>query len=101
VHCTALAAFGPVPAGPIGATEADVGAATQQQIERTPPPTRMPWADYRQLLQSRGHLVGGVGEIIDGLGQLAEAGAQASLFVYSPHVLRFLAAEIVPQAAKL
>ena len=59
--------------GPVGATQADIEAATQQQIERTPPSPRMSLAEYRQALKEQGGIVGGVGEVVDSLGQLAAA----------------------------
>ena len=86
--------------GPVGATQADIEAATQQQIERTPPSPRMSLAEYRQALKEQGGIVGGVGEVVDSLGQLAAAGVDEALFVYSPNLLPFLASEILPVAAK-
>lgn len=87
--------------GPIGATQADIDAATQQQMDRTPPPEPMTLAEYRAALKARGGIVGGVGEIIDSLGQLAEAGVDEALFVYSPALPAFLASEILPRTAAL
>jgi F420-dependent oxidoreductase-like protein len=87
--------------GPIGATEADIDAATKQQMERTPPPEPMSLAEYRAALKARGGIVGGVEEIIDSLGQLSEAGVDEALFVYSPAVPAFLASAILPKVARL
>jgi alkanesulfonate monooxygenase SsuD/methylene tetrahydromethanopterin reductase-like flavin-dependent oxidoreductase (luciferase family) len=87
--------------GPIGATPADVDAATQQQMERTPPPTAMSLAEYRETLKERGGIVGGVDEIVQQLGTLAEAGLDEALFVYAPGVPEFLASEVLPRAAAL
>lgn len=87
--------------GPIGATATEIDAATQQQMERTPPATEMSLADYRAVLKERGGIVGGVEEIVDSLGRLAEAGVNEALFVYAPGVPEFLASEVLAKAAAL
>ena len=67
----------------------------------TPPATEMSLAEYRALLKERGGIVGGVEEIVDSLGQLAEAGVGEALFVYAPGVAEFLASEVMAKAAAL
>ncbi len=60
----------------------------------------MSLAEYRQALKEQGGIFGGVGEVVDSLGQLAAAGVDEALFVYSPNLPPFLASEILPVAAK-
>jgi alkanesulfonate monooxygenase SsuD/methylene tetrahydromethanopterin reductase-like flavin-dependent oxidoreductase (luciferase family) len=87
--------------GPIGATQADIDAATQQQYDRTPPAQPMSLAAYRQSLKEQGGIVGGPGEIVDRLGELAAAGVHEALFVYAPGVPAFLASHVLPSATRL
>jgi len=87
--------------GPIGAAEKEIDAATVMQMERTPPPTRMTPAEYRDGLRARGALTGGTAEVLDGLGRMKEAGIDEVLFVWNPAATEYLAADVLPAVAKL
>ena len=91
--------------GLIGATDAEVEAATLLQMERMPPPPGMSPADYREMLRGIGAIMGTPDEIVDKLGRLAEAGIDEVQFTYfdlsSDSVPAWLASEVMPQVADL
>ena len=91
--------------GLIGATDAEVEAATLLQMQRMPPPPGMSPADYREMLRGIGAIMGTPDEIVDKLGRLAEAGIDEVQFTYfdlsSDSVPAWLASEVLPQVADL
>lgn len=91
--------------GFVGATDAEVEAATLTQMQRTPPQGNPTPAEYRARLREAGAIMGSADEVVDQLGQLAEEGLNEVQFVYfdpSPESLpAFLAREVLPQAAAL
>ena len=91
--------------GFVGATDADVEAATLTQMRRTPPPGNPTPADYRAALSDAGAIMGTVDEIVDKLGKLAEQDLDEVQFVYfdptSERLPAFLAQDVMPQVAKL
>ena len=91
--------------GLIGATDAEVEAATLLQMQRMPPPPGMSPADYREMLRGIGAIMGTPDEIVDKLGRLAEAGIDEVQFTWfdlsSDSVPAWLASEVLPQVADL
>ena len=91
--------------GIIGATDAEVEAATLLQMQRMPPPPGMAPADYRELLRGAGAIMGAPDEIVDKLGRLAEAGVAEVQFTWfdlsSDSLPAWLASEVLPQVADL
>ena len=91
--------------GIIGATDAEVEAATLLQMQRMPPPPGMAPADYREMLRGAGAIMGTPDEIVDKLGRLAEAGVAEVQFTWfdlsSDSLPAWLASEVLPQVADL
>ena len=91
--------------GIIGATDAEVEAATLLQMQRMPPPPGMAPADYREMLRGAGAIMGAPDEIVDRLGHLAEAGVAEVQFTWfdlsSDSLPAWLASEVLPQLADL
>ena len=91
--------------GIIGATDAEVEAATLLQMQRMPPPPGMAPADYREMLRGAGAIMGTPDEIVDKLGHLAEAGVAEVQFTWfdlsSDSLPAWLASEVLPQVADL
>ncbi len=91
--------------GFVGATDAEVEAATLTQMRRTPPPGNPTPAEYRAQLREQGAIMGTAGAVVEQLGRLAEEGLDEVQFVYfdlaSESLPAFLAAEVAPQVAAL
>ncbi len=91
--------------GFVGATDAEVEAATLTQMQRTPPPGNPTPAEYRAALREGGAIMGTAGEVVDHLGWLAEEGLDEVQFVYfdltTDSLPAFLASEVMPQVSTL
>ena len=91
--------------GFVGATDAEVEAATLTQMQRTPPPGDPTPAEYRAALREGGAIMGTAGEVVDQLGRLAEGGMDEVQFVYfdltTDSLPAFLASDVLPQVADL
>ena len=91
--------------GFVGATDAEVEAATLTQMQRTPPPGDPTPAEYRAALREGGAIMGTADEVVEQLGRLAEAGMDEVQFVYfdltTDSLPAFLASDVLPQVADL
>ncbi len=91
--------------GLIGATDAEVEAATLLQMRRMPPPPGLSPADYREMLREAGAIMGTADEIVDRIGRLAEAGVAEVQFTWfdltTDSLPAWLASEVLPQVADL
>ena len=89
----------------IGPAQADIDESTRRLKEALAPDLNVSLADYQAQLRAGGTLVGGAEEVIDRLGQLAEAGVDEVVFslpdAASDTLPAFLASDVVPKVADL
>jgi alkanesulfonate monooxygenase SsuD/methylene tetrahydromethanopterin reductase-like flavin-dependent oxidoreductase (luciferase family) len=91
--------------GIVGASEADLDAASLRLMSMFGAPAGTTPAQFRQGVRSRGMISGGTDEVVDQIGRLAELGLEEIQFQHfnfdSDSVPEYLAAEIAPRVRGL
>ncbi|HJP40518.1 MAG TPA: TIGR03560 family F420-dependent LLM class oxidoreductase [Dehalococcoidia bacterium] len=85
----------------IGRTQADLDEATPRMKAKWAPDLEISVRDYQQRLRDGGQIVGLADEVVEQLGELADAGVDEVIFSYydldSDAVPEFLASDVVPK----